>query len=68
MITLRSEPTTAKGIMSCEGFRVSLWCIFRGRRSDYPDRLVQLSLLLVSLFRIERIHLQPMELQFLPNL
>lgn len=53
MITFRSEPTTANGIMLC--INPSLHLRLPAKLCTYPDALVQLDLLIIVLFRIKGI-------------
>lgn len=66
MMTVRSEPTTAKGIMLCiysQNVRVSPTTMF-----TYPDALVELDFLLIVLLRVEGVEADVVVNQLFPDL
>ncbi len=66
MITVRSEPTTANGIMLCG--KLINFEIQEGMSEAYPDSLVELNLLFVVLLRVEGIQADVVVNQLFPNL
>ena len=65
MITVRSEPTTAKGIMFWREMSTKLKVV---TAATYPDALVQLDLLLVVLLSVEGVQADAVVHELLPNL
>jgi hypothetical protein len=68
MITLFSEPTTAKGIICCDGHEQAELQQSIAKTQAYPNRLVQVNLLLVILIGIEGIQTNVVVDQLFPNL
>ena len=66
MITLRSEPTTAKGIIFYPRDKRTM--AGHPKVSTYPDALVELNLLLVILIRVEGVEADIVVVHLCPNL
>lgn len=67
IITLFSEPTTAKGMICCKGESNLVSGSKRGEGTD-PNRLVELDLLFVILISVERIQTNVVVDQLVPDL